>query len=237
MAQSVLRKTYRSVRRAVTPKVCDAEYAERYRMTIADWMCRHQKMLREKRFWWMGVETLKNPLDCWIYQEMLHEIRPDVLIEIGSYNGGSTLFFAHLLDIIGHGEIVTLDIDHDRFEVEDPRITAITGDSGSPEIVKQVHTLTHGKRTMLIHDGDHESEAVLRDMRLYADIVSVGSYMVIEDGVVDVFEQTTPVGWKRPGPLDAIEQFLDEDDRFDVDEERERFLITWSPRGFLKRVK
>ena len=184
-----------------------------------------------------GVPALKNPLDAWIYQELLHRIRPDVLVEIGSYAGGSTLFFAHLLDLLDHGTVISVDLDRSRFEAEHPRIQAVTGDSGDPAVIERVTDACRGQSVMVVHDGDHTCEAVLRDLRAYADLVPVGSYFVVEDGVVDLFPPSDLLGSTPAGPLAAVEAFLDEDDRFQVDEACERYVLTYNPRGFLKRIK
>ena len=76
-----------------------------------------------------------------------------------------------------------------------------------------------------------------RALRLYSGLVTVGNYFIVEDGHQDVFDPSVRLGWDRPGPLAAIREFLAGDDRFAVDRERERYLITYNPRGFLKRVK
>jgi cephalosporin hydroxylase len=221
------------------PKVKEPTYRDRLQMSLADWMIHHQEKIVFDKVSWMGVRTLKNVLDCWIYQEILWETSPDVLIEIGSYAGGSTMFFCHLFDLIGHGQVLSLDIDRTRYQAKHPRLTDITGDCSDPVIVAQVQTLCAGKKAMVIHDGDHRAAAVLRDLRLYADLVPVGGYMIVEDGVVDLFtpQASAKLGWAEPGPMAATKDFLREDDRFEVDESRERYIATYNPRGYLKRVK
>jgi cephalosporin hydroxylase len=224
---------------ALSPKVRDPEYAQRYGMTLADWMIRHQEEIVFDQVTWMGVKAYKNPLDCWIYQEIVHEVRPEVIVEIGSYAGGSTLYLCHLLDMLGRGTVVSVDIDRSAFQIQHARLLEVTGDCGSPEVRDRVAGLCAGRRTMVIHDADHGRDAVLRDLRLYADLVTPGSYLIVEDGVVDVFDPnaTSRLGWHRQGPMVATRLFLEEDDRFVVDLSRERYLITYNPRGFLKRVK
>jgi cephalosporin hydroxylase len=221
------------------PRVKDPVYRERLNMSLADWMIYHQEKIVFNQVKWMGVKTLKNVLDCWIYQEILWETRPDVLIEIGSYAGGSTMFFCHLFDIIGHGQVLSLDIDRTKYQAKHPRLTDITGDCSNPSIVAQVKALCEGKRAMVIHDGDHTRDAVLRDLKLYAGFVPVGGYLIVEDGVVDLFtsEASPKLGWAEEGPMKAVEAFLKEDDRFVVDEERERYVMTYNPKGYLKRVR
>ena len=114
----------------------------------------------------MGVRVLKNPLDLWIYQEILHRVRPDRLVEIGSYEGGSTLFFAHLFDLLGHGTVISIDRDRARFEVGHPRIVAVTGDCAAPEVVAKVTDLCRGHKVVLVHDGEHTKERAGQVLRM-----------------------------------------------------------------------
>jgi cephalosporin hydroxylase len=220
-------------------KIREAGYVVPYSMSVADWMIYHQERIVFEKVRWMGVPILKNPLDCWIYQEILWEVRPEVLIEIGSFARGSTLYFCHLFDLIGQGMVISIDVNRSQFQVQHPRLLEITGDCGDPVVTGQVAALCAGKRVIVVQDSDHTKDTVLRDLRLYAPFVSLESYFIVEDGVVDVFDPRASalLGWERPGPLPAIWEFLQEDARFVIDESRERYLITYNPRGFLKRVR
>src|SRR5258708_545517 len=135
----------------------------------------------------MGVPVYKNPLDAWLYQEIFFTARPDLVVEIGSLAGGSTLYMAHLLDLLGNGAVLSVDMDREHWAVEHPRIECLTGSSGDPQIVKAVYERARGERTLVVHDGDHSSDAVLRDLNAYAGIVSINSYLVVEDGIIDLF--------------------------------------------------
>lgn len=222
---------------ATAPEVKDPEYARTYAMTLAQWMLYHQDNVVFDKVHWMGVRALKNPLDCWIYQEILWETRPEVVVEIGSLHGGGTMFFCHLLDIIGAGSVVSVDVDRSVYQAKHPRLTDVTGDCADPAVAAEVARLCAGKRAMVVHDADHNKDAVLAALRLYAGLVAVGHYLIVEDGHVDVFDPSVRLGWDRPGPLAAVREFLAEDDRFAMDRERERYLLTYNPGGFLKRVK
>ena len=101
------------------------EYRTRLRMTLFDWIGFHEKLMKKGQCRWMGVRADKNPLDAWIYQEILFEVRPEVVIEIGSYQGGSTLFLAHLLELIGDGFVISVDIDRSEYKVRHPRIIEV----------------------------------------------------------------------------------------------------------------
>jgi cephalosporin hydroxylase len=180
---------------------------------------------------------MKNPFDAWIYQEIIYEVKPDVIVEIGSAEGGSSLYFANLLDLLGKGQVVSIDIDRTNFNVRHDRIIVITGDCSSQEVAAKVSGLCQGKKTLVVHDGDHRKEAVLRDLGIYSKFVSVGSYLIVEDGVADLFKPWDGVGQSYEGPLKAVEEFLITNPEFVVDMERERYLLTYNPRGFLKRVR
>lgn len=213
-----------------------ADYRKRYKMTLAEWLLYHQNNVVFSDCTWMGVRALKNPMDAWIYQEILFEVKPDVLVEIGSKYGGSTLYYANLMDNMGKGTVVSVDIDRSIYKAEHPRIVTITGDSKSPEIVAQVADLCAGKTAMVIQDGDHATAAVLADIRQYERFVTPGSYLIVEDGIQDLYHPGDGLGTSG-GPLLATEQFLRENSDFVVDKKRERYLLTYNPRGFLRRTR
>lgn len=213
------------------------EYAAAFQMTLREWLLRHQKEIVFEQCSWMGVRTVKNPLDAWIYQEIMFEVQPDVLVEIGSYVGGGTLYFAHLMDTLGKGQVISVDIDRTHYKVAHDRIVTVTGDSSSEEVVSEVARLCEGKRVLVMHDGDHSKDQVLRDLAAYSKLVSVGSYLIVEDGVVDLFEPDDGLGLRGDGPLAAVEEFLKHNPDFVVDAQRERYVLTYNPKGFLKRVK
>ena len=225
---------FRSLGRLVGPM--RADYRRPFAMSLRRWLLYHHREILHRQCYWMGARALKNPFDAWIYQEILHDVKPDVVIEIGSNEGGSTLFLAHMLDLIGKGRVVSVDIDRSRFHVSHARIDLVTGDSSADETVAQVAALCEGKRGLVIHDADHNKEPVLRDLRAYEKFVSVGSYLIVEDGIVDLFRPGDGLGWFAEGPLAAVEEFVREKPEFEVDRARERYVMTYNPKGFLRRV-
>ncbi len=219
------------------PCLSKHDYREAWRMTLYEWLLYHQKDIAFEKCSWMGIRMLKSPLDAWICQEIVHEVKPDIIIEIGSYMGGTTLYLAHLLDILGHGQVISIDIDRTVYKARHDRIIELTGDSSSDEIVSQVRSLCEGKTVLVFHDGGHAKTQVLKDLSVYAPLVTLGSYFVIEDGIVDIFDVGDGIGIKEEGPLAAVEEFLGVNKDFTIDAERERYIMTYNPRGFLRRIK
>jgi cephalosporin hydroxylase len=185
---------------------------------------------------WLGYETLKCPLDLWVYQEIMTEIRPDYIVELGTRFGGSALFMACILELIGSGMVITVDSDY-TVASRRPlhrRIIYMTGSTVEEETIRKVGDLIPaGATVMLVLDSDHTRDHVLRELRAYADLVSVGSYLVVEDTNINGHPAYPEFG---PGPHEAVESFLAERSDFVVDRARERFLLTMNPGGFLRRV-
>ncbi|MHB8109980.1 MAG: CmcI family methyltransferase [Syntrophorhabdaceae bacterium] len=184
---------------------------------------------------WLGVYTQKCPLDLWIYQETLWETRPDVIVECGTAEGGTTLYLASMCDLLGTGRIVSVDIDTRPKRPSHPRITYIGGSSIAPEVVAQVKKhIKKNEKVMVILDSDHNKKHVDQELKIYSNLVSMNCYLNVEDSNVNGHPVLLDHG---PGPMEAIDEFLAKDDRFVIDEEKEKFLMTFNPRGYLKRVK
>ena len=182
---------------------------------------------------WLGTQALKNPLDLWIYQEIIAETRPDVIIETGTWRGGSALYMASICDLLGAGEIVSIDIAPMRDDYpQHPRITYLAGRSSTdPELVAEMRARLDGKRTLVILDSDHSQAHVEAELAVYGLLVPVGCYLIVEDSNIGQIRKDL-----MPGPLEAIEAFLAQTDEFVIDREREKFLITFNPSGYLRRV-
>jgi cephalosporin hydroxylase len=183
--------------------------------------------------YWLGVPILKSPLDCWVYQEIIHEQRPDLIIETGTDQGGSALFLASMCDVVGNGRVLSIDV-RSAANVRHPRLTLLVGDSTSATVLESVRAARRGTaRCMVILDSDHHADHVGRELRAYGDFVSVGSYMVVEDTNVNGHPVAPEHG---PGPFEAVHAFLAENGDFEIDASREKFLLTFFPDGYLKRV-
>lgn len=184
---------------------------------------------------WKGIPLLKYPTDLWIEQEILFEIKPDLLIETGTAAGGSALFLASMMDLIGKGKIMTIDIEAREAHPKHPRIEYVTGSSVDPAILERVTAnIREGDTILVILDSDHAKDHVLNELRAYAPLVPKGSYLICEDSVVNGHPAAPHHG---PGPMEAIDAFLAENRDFEIDLSREKFQITFNPRGYLKKIK
>jgi cephalosporin hydroxylase len=184
--------------------------------------------------YWRGVETQKCPLDLWIYQEILHELRPDVIVETGTFSGGSAYYMASLFDILGGGRIITVDLEPQPNLPVHQRITYVSGmSSTAPEAVSKVKSMIEpGASVMVILDSDHSKKHVLDELRIYAPMVTQGQYLIVEDTNVNGHPALASFG---PGPMEALDAYLLEDGNFEIDAGREKFFMTFNPRGYLKR--
>ncbi len=182
---------------------------------------------------WLGSQALKNPLDLWVYQEIMTETRPDLVVETGTYRGGSAHFLASICDLLGFGEVVSIDIEPMREDYpEHPRIAYLAGRSSTdPAVVAEVRARVDGRRTMIVLDSDHSQAHVEAELAAYAPLVPVGCYLIVEDSNIGQIREDL-----MPGPLQAIESFLETTSAFEIDREREKFLLTFNPAGYLRRV-
>ncbi len=184
---------------------------------------------------WLGTTVLKCPLDLWNYQEILVETRPDLIIETGTHVGGSALYMAGICDLIGNGRIVTVDIEDRPGRPVHGRITYLEGSSTSDEMLEQVTAFVQeAARVMVILDSDHSHDHVLRELELYAPLVSKGCYLVVEDTNVNGHPVVPGFG---PGPMEALNEFLSGTNDFEVDRSREKLMLTFNPSGYLLRVR
>ena len=218
------------------------------RQKSLDWMLHADKYKYTYNYSWMGRPIIKYPNDILILQEMIWNLKPDYIVETGIAHGGSIIFSSSMLELLGHGEVIAVDIDirqHNREEIEKhpmaKRITMIEGSSIDPKIVDAIKEKVKGKKVLVCLDSNHTHEHVLEELRMYADMVNVGSYIVCPDTFVEYF----PKGYcdDRPwdvgnNPMTALIAFLKEDDRFIIDKDIDnKLMITEGFDGYLKRIK
>lgn len=201
-------------------------------------------------FSWMGRPIIAYPQDMLAMQEIIWEIKPDLIIEAGIAHGGSLVYYSSLLELIGgEGLVLGLDIDirkHNRVLIEThpmmKRIQMIDGDSTSLEIASQVYAIAKNKKTVLVClDSNHTHDHVLKELQLYAHLVSVGSYCVVFDTIVEELPSDYMPGGRHwnPGnnPKTAVKQFLHNNSNFEIDKSIDnKILISVAPDGYLKRI-
>ncbi len=192
---------------------------------------------------WYGVSIQQYPTDLMIYQEIIYELKPDLIIETGTRFGGLTLFLATVLENVNpSAKVITVDIVARPWEMTVEthkqnkilsKIEFIAGSSTAPEVIERIaQEVGHDKKVLVILDSLHSKEHVLEELQLYSAFVSVSGYLIVNDTHLDEFSQ---VGSGR-GPMAAVQQFLENVENFRVDHSKNKFILTCSPSGFLKRV-
>lgn len=185
--------------------------------------------------YWFGIKTLKCPLDCWIYQEIIYKVKPDIIIESGTFNGGSALYLAGLCDLLNKGKIITIDIDSNKGKPKHKRIKYLVGMSTSTTIVNTIKKLIKPTdKVLVILDSDHSYDNVITELRIYNEFVTKGSYVIVEDTNINGHPVRSEFG---PGPMEAVKKFMKETDKFKIDREQEKFFVTFNPSGYLQRIK
>lgn len=182
------------------------------------------------------VPVLKNPLDLWVYQDIVWDLRPTLIIETGTAYGGSALWFARQFDKLGVGKVITIDVSPSEKCRKHDRITYITGSSVDAEIVRAIRAcaVTH-PRVMVVLDSDHSAAHVRAELDAYASMVSVEQFLVVED--TNINGRPVAIDWKGgPGPGPALDAWLPDHPEFQRDVLSERYLLTHQPGGWLRRV-
>jgi cephalosporin hydroxylase len=201
-------------------------------------------------FTWLGRPIIQFPQDIVAMQEIIWQVKPDLIIETGIAHGGSLIFYASMLELIGgEGQVLGIDIDmreHNRVEIEKhpmfKRITMMEGSSTDEAVVGKVRELANGKKRVLVAlDSNHTHNHVLKELELYSPLVRTGSYLVVFDTVIE----DMPAGYfsdrpwdKGNNPKTAVWEFLRSNDRFVIDKNIEnKLLLTVAPDGYLKCIK
>jgi cephalosporin hydroxylase len=184
---------------------------------------------------WMGVPCQKYPTDLWVYQEIISRNKPDVIIETGTLFGGSAFYMASLQDLMGHGRVISIDLQLRSDRPVHPRVTYISGySSTAPEVFQQLEPLLKpGEKVMIILDSDHRKTHVDEEMKLYSKYVTPGQYLIVEDSAVNGHPASCMFG---PGPFESVQEFVKTHDEFTIDRKQEKFFLSANHDGFLKRV-
>lgn len=200
-------------------------------------------------FSWMGRPIIQYPQDMIAMQEIIWEVKPDLIIETGIAHGGSLIYYASLLELIGNGEVLGIDIDirsHNRKEIENhpmyKRIKLIEGSSVSDEVLlKVIEHLKDKKKIMVALDSNHTHEHVAVELKLYSPFVTKDSYLVVFDTLIEDMPENfySDRSWSvGDNPKTAVQEFLKSNDNFEIQSSMDnKLLISVSPNGYLKRVK
>lgn len=183
----------------------------------------------------LGTKLEKCPFDLWVYQEILYEIKPEIIVECGTYRGGSALYLASMCDLLDHGEVITIDILERKNRPQHKRIEYLLGSSTSPEVVAKVKARIQGKSPVLvILDSDHKKEHVLNELNIYGEIVTRGSYLIVEDSNINGHPVKPEFG---PGPMEAVNEYMKNNSSYIVDKTKEKYFLTFNPQGYLRKLK
>lgn len=219
------------------------------------WIEKSMEVQYVYNFSWMGRPIIQNPIDIVAMQELIWEVKPNLIIETGIAHGGSLIFSASMLALletcgeIEKGEVLGIDIDiraHNKEAIEahplSKKITMFQGSSIDEEMIKKVHDFAkRGKRILVCLDSNHTHEHVLAELNAYASLASVGSYCIVFDTIIE--DLPDEIWGDRPwskgnNPKTAVWEFLKTNDDFKIDKNIEnKILITVAPDGFLKRTK
>jgi cephalosporin hydroxylase len=221
----------------------DAAPEEQYRQFVADSF--HRLYYDPAAGTWtknqfLGYPIQQSPLDLQLYQELVFRVRPNCIIQTGVADGGSVLFFASLLDLIGadpDARVIGVDIElrATARSLDHPRIHLVQGSSIAPQTVRQVQTMVPGSGALVSLDSDHSMSHVYEEIKIYRQFVNVGSFLVVEDTNINGHPVLPSWG---PGPFEAVEKYLAEDDRFVRDDALwQRNLFSFHQYGWLKKVR
>jgi len=193
------------------------------------------------KLWFQGVRLIKNPLDLWMMQQLIYEVQPELIVETGTWYGGSALYFAHTLNGMGltNSRVLTVDIGDYTKAVSThflwkKYVQFFHGSSTDPAIVSEIARRVKGRKTVVALDSDHSMKHVLQELKMYSPMVSQGSYLVVEDTHLDGIPTHPEQG---PGPYAAVQRFLEEggSKEFEQDFSREIMVMTFNPGGWLRR--
>ncbi len=201
-------------------------------------------------FTWLGRPIIQYPQDLMAMQELIWRVKPELIVETGIAHGGSLVFYASMLELLGGtGSVLGIDIDvrdHNRREIERhpmfKRIEMIQGSSVDKDVARRVYSFAGGRERVIVTlDSNHTHAHVLEELELYSPLVKEGSYLVVFDTVIedlpaDLFHDRP---WRKGNnPKTAVWEFLRSNDRFVIDRDIEhKLLITVAPDGYLRCIK
>jgi len=196
---------------------------------------------------WFGVPIIQTSEDMILMQELIFKVKPDVIVETGIAHGGSLIFYASIMELLGNGKVIGIDIDireHNKKVIEAhplfKRIELIEGSSVDIGVIKKINEkICKGSKVIVCLDSDHTKDHVLQELTLYNKFVTKESYLVVFDthtsrlvelGVCDK-------KYRNNSPKEAIGDFLKTNKSFVIDKEYNKLFISYSLNGYLKKIK
>lgn len=225
---------------------------QNFKKLTKSWFKSSEKFQYSYHFSWMGRPIIQYPQDMIALQELIWKIQPDLIIETGIARGGSLIFSASILQLIGKGCVIGIDVKirkQNKIEIENhpmfKRIKMIEGSSIEEKVIKKIYQLAKNKnKILIILDSNHSHQHVLKELELYSPLVKKNSYLIVFDTIIeDISTLKTSSHQKRPwgkgnNPKTAVKSFLKTNNRFLIDKTIEnKLMITVAPSGFLKCIK
>lgn len=196
---------------------------------------------------WLGMPIIQLPEDIILMQELIFKVQPDIIIETGIAHGGSLIFYSSLMEILGKGKVIGIDIEireHNRKAIEAhpmfKRIELIEGSSTSQEGIEEVKkNIPKGSTVLVCLDSNHTKEHVKEEIKAYSGLVTRGSYLVVFDTIMPelVGLPSSSENWSEDNPMEAIKDFLEINNDFEIDTEYNRLYVSHCPNGFLRRKR
>jgi cephalosporin hydroxylase len=198
-------------------------------------------------FTWLGIPIIQLPEDILVMQELIWKVKPDLIIETGTAHGGTAVLYASMLELLGKGQVISIDIEirkYNRLAIQahsmSKHITLIEGSSVDEAVVTKVQKMIRREDKVLVAlDSNHNRAHVRRELEEYAPLVTPESYIVVFDGVLEILFDA-PSGrseWATDNPAAAIRDFLAEHPEFEADPYYNRLTVTYCPSGFLRRKR
>jgi len=205
----------------------------------------HNRIMYEPT--WMGIPIIQYPGDILMMQELIWKVRPEVIVETGLAHGGTAVFYASILELLGRGKVISVEVEIRQYNrvaiLGHPmahRVEMIEGSSIADTSLAEVkRRVGDGQKVLVTLDSNHSYDHVRRELELYAPLVSEGSYLVAMDGAQELVADM-PRGkseWREDNPLRAIHDFLKDHPDWEIDPHYNRLLVTSNPDGFLRRKR
>ena len=196
---------------------------------------------------WLGIPIIQTPEDMILMQELIFKVQPDVIIETGVAHGGSLIYYASLLELLGKGKIIGIDIEireHNRKVIEKhpmfKRIDLVEGSSISEETIEKIRKMVpNNSKVIVCLDSNHTKNHVLKELKLYHRFVNLGSYIVVFDTITSKLSKVSNSEkmYLNNSPKEAIEEFSKEHSNFELDKSYNKLYVSSSQDGYLRRIK